>query len=117
MLVCIGCGATRGRGCRAESLACLQGNYSDESGSDDEWTDDEEESTALDPIDPFVSFSDTLRGLQARSLAHMQSVSCPVLPHDSFNAKYFSHMCLAEEVSLSSPLLTVKDFRGRGSFA
>ena len=52
-------------GWKHSSLSCAQGKQHLDIDSDDEWTDDEEDSTPLDDVDPFVAFADALRGLQS----------------------------------------------------
>jgi hypothetical protein len=50
----------------------VQGKRHDESASEDEWTDEEEEMPALDAVDPFLYFADTLAGVQAHHPARFQ---------------------------------------------
>ncbi|GAX74708.1 hypothetical protein CEUSTIGMA_g2156.t1 [Chlamydomonas eustigma] len=54
---------------RLERIAAKQGEgdedeEEEDDDDDDDWTDDEEEETPIDPIDPFVLFSDCLARLQ-----------------------------------------------------
>ena len=42
----------------------MQGQHHDDTDSDDEWTDDEEEATALDQIDPFIAFAQAVTAIQ-----------------------------------------------------
>ena len=51
----------------------MQGLKHEESGSEDEWTEDEEEGTALQDIEPFSVVADTLRGVQAHNPARFQA--------------------------------------------
>ena len=50
----------------------MQGLKHEESGSEDEWTEDEEEGTALQAVEPFSVVADTLRGVQAHNPARFQ---------------------------------------------
>ena len=50
-----------------------------ESETSEEWTEDEEEHTPLDPIDPFVAFSDALRGLQATNPRRFAALTAGML--------------------------------------
>lgn len=55
-------------------MHCLHvqaGNH-DESDDDSEWTEDEEVSTPVDPVDPFLAFSDAVRHLQSAHPARFQ---------------------------------------------
>lgn len=54
----------------------VQGLKHEESGSEDEWTEDEEEGTALQDIEPFSVVADTLRGVQAHNPARFQARGC-----------------------------------------
>ena len=77
----------------------VQAGNHDESDDDSEWTEDEEVSTPVDPVDPFLAFSDAVRHLQSAHPARFQvpsrcwahgtlvshvagprAVSCKVLP-------------------------------------
>ena len=51
----------------------------EESGSENEWTEDEEEGTALASVEPFAVVADTLRAVQAHSPARFQVHGCAVL--------------------------------------
>ena len=53
-------------------LRCLQGRRHEDSDSEDEWTDEEDDSEALDTADPFLYFADTLRAVQMRHPARFQ---------------------------------------------
>ena len=55
------------------SSGIVQGLKHEESGSEDEWTEDEEEGTALQDIEPFSVVADTLRGVQAHNPARFQA--------------------------------------------
>jgi hypothetical protein len=66
----------------------VQAGNHDESDDDSEWTEDEEVSTPVDPVDPFLAFSDAVRHLQSAhparfqvppfSLVSMQAGDCPL---------------------------------------
>ncbi|KAK9839718.1 hypothetical protein WJX81_008385 [Elliptochloris bilobata] len=56
----------------ARKHARRKGLRHEESGSEDEWTEDEEEGTALQDIEPFSVVADTLRGVQAHNPARFQ---------------------------------------------
>ena len=58
---------------RSVCAAPAQGLKHEESGSEDEWTEDEEEGTALQDIEPFSVVADTLRGVQAHNPARFQA--------------------------------------------
>ena len=51
---------------------CQQNKRHEESASEDEWTDEEEELPALDHVDPFLYFADTLSALQAQLPSRFQ---------------------------------------------
>ena len=47
--------------------------HHEESDDDEgEWTEEEDASTPLDPIDPFIAFADTLEGLRLQDPARLQ---------------------------------------------
>jgi hypothetical protein len=50
----------------------VQAGNHDESDDDSEWTEDEEVSTPVDPVDPFLAFSDAVRHLQSAHPARFQ---------------------------------------------
>ena len=41
-------------------------------GSDGEWTEEEDASTPLDPVDPFIAFADSLEGLRIHNPRRLQ---------------------------------------------
>ncbi len=57
-------------------LWCLQGRRHEDSDSEDEWTDEEDDSEALDTADPFLYFADTLRAVQMQHPARFQVRDC-----------------------------------------
>ena len=61
--------------CFMHYLHVQAGNH-DESDDDSEWTEDEEVSTPVDPVDPFLAFSDAVRHLQSAHPARFQVVPC-----------------------------------------
>ena len=44
-----------------------QGTHEYSDDSDDDWTDDEDEATPLDHIDPYIFFTDAMTSLQVAS--------------------------------------------------
>ena len=58
----------------------VQGQHHDDSFSDEEWTDDEEDSTPLDDVDPYIAFADALRSVQVRSLQALPRSAGPTCP-------------------------------------
>ncbi|CAL5220954.1 g3058 [Coccomyxa viridis] len=53
----------------------LKGRRHEESDSEDEWTDEEDDSEALDTADPFLYFADTLRAVQMQHPARFQALT------------------------------------------
>lgn len=54
------------------------GRHHEESDDEEaEWTEEEDASTPLDPIDPFIAFADTLEGLRLQDPARLQVHSIP----------------------------------------
>lgn len=58
--------------CEEDTLMCSQGRRHEDSDSEDEWTDEEDDSEALDTADPFLYFADTLRVVQMQHPARFQ---------------------------------------------
>jgi len=50
-----------------------QRHHEESEEDEDDWTEDEDVSTPLDPIDPFVAFADTLASLQRHMPARFQA--------------------------------------------
>ena len=58
---------------------CRQAGNHEESDDDSEWTEDEEVSTPVDPVDPFLAFADAVRHLQSAHPARFQVLPCCLL--------------------------------------
>ena len=77
---------------------CSQGRRHEDSDSEDEWTDEEDDSEALDTADPFLYFADTLRAVQMQHPARFRVRALP-----GAAILVFSMLCLI----LYEPLLVL----------
>ena len=47
-------------------------HHEESDDEDEEWTEEEDASTPLDPIDPFITFADTLEALRLQNPGRLQ---------------------------------------------
>jgi hypothetical protein len=76
--------------------ALPQGLKHEESGSENEWTEDEEEGTALASVEPFAVVADTLRAVQAHSPARFQVRGSAVLHSRACDQRTWLYMSCQE---------------------
>lgn len=79
--------------CFMRPLHMQAGNH-DESDDDSEWTEDEEVSTPVDPVDPFLAFSDAVRHLQSAHPARFQ-VRLPARPAAGWYSLPLPHVAVS----------------------